>query len=83
MPQTRSRRKDLRKALVRRDRNRVIKKRAKLALRAAREAGQPTGPEVAAAYKAVDKAAKRGVLHPRTAARRKARLMKQLHAAPG
>jgi small subunit ribosomal protein S20 len=84
MPQTKSRKKDLRQAKVRQERNRVTKKTARLALRAARESGNPQGPEVVAAYKAVDKSAKAGILHPRTAARRKARLMKQLNAAkPG
>jgi len=81
MPQTKSRKKDLRKANVRRERNRVTRKTVRLALRAAREAGQVQGLELDTAYKAVDKAAKVGVLHKRTAARRKARLMRRLHAA--
>ena len=78
MPQIKSRKKDLRKARARHERNLVTKRSAKMAVRAAREAGSPEGPEVAAAYKALDKAAKAGVIHARTAARRKARLMKRL-----
>jgi ribosomal protein S20 len=50
-------------------------------VRAARELGQAEAPEVAAAYKALDKAAKTNVLHPRAAARRKSRLMKLINAA--
>ena len=81
MPQMKSRKKDLRKAEVRHERNLIKKRAARMALRAAREQGAPSAPEVAAAYKALDKAAKAGVLHPRTAARRKARLMAKLNAA--
>lgn len=79
MPQIKSRKKDLRQARARRQRNIKIKRAYRAAVRAAREAGETTGPEVAQAYKALDKAAKRHVLHPRAAARRKARLMKALH----
>jgi len=82
MPQIKSRKKDLRKARARHERNLVKKHTAKLALRAAREQATPEAPEVAAAYKALDKAAKAGVIHARTAARRKARLMAKLNAAP-
>ena len=80
MPQIKSRKKDLRKAEARHERNLVKKRTAKMALRAAKEQPSPQAPEVAAAYKALDKAAKAGVLHPRTAARRKARLMAKLNA---
>lgn len=80
MPQIKSRKKDLRQARARHQRNLRRKRAYKAAVRAARELGQPEAPEVAAAYKALDKAAKTHVLHPRTAARRKARLMKALHA---
>ena len=83
MPQIKSRKKDLRQAKARHQRNLTIKRTYKTAVRAARELGQADAPEVAAAYKALDKAAKSNVLHPRTAARRKARLMKKLNAAKG
>ena len=78
MPQIKSRKKDLRQARARHDRNVEVRRRTRLAVRAAREAGDPSGEEVAQAYKALDKAAKRGVIHPRTAARRKSRLLKRL-----
>ncbi len=79
MPQTKSRKKDLRQARARRQRNLKVKRAYRKAVRAAREAGETVGPEVSQAYKALDKAAKTHVLHPRAAARRKARLMKALH----
>ncbi len=80
MPQIKSRKKDLRQARARHQRNLGVKRAYKSAVRAARDLGQPEAPEVAAAYKALDKAAKTHVLHPRAAARRKARLMKLLNA---
>ena len=80
MPQIKSRKKDLRQAKARHQRNLTIKRTYKTAVRAARELGQADAPEVAAAYKALDKAAKAGIIHPSTAARRKARLMARLNA---
>jgi small subunit ribosomal protein S20 len=80
MPQIKSRKKDLRQAKARHQHNLGIKRAYKTAVRAARELGRPEAPEVAAAYKALDKAAKTRVLHPRAAARRKARLMKSIIA---
>jgi len=81
MPQTKSRKKDLRQARARRQRNIKIKRAYRAAVRAARQTGDAGAPEVAQAYKALDKAAKTSVLHPRAAARRKSRLMKALHRA--
>ena len=80
MPQIKSRKKDLRQARAKHQRNLGVKRAYKTAVRAARELGQPDAPEVAAAYKALDKAAKTNVLHPRAAARRKSRLMKLINA---
>jgi small subunit ribosomal protein S20 len=80
MPQIKSRKKDLRQATKRRERNVQMRRTAKQALRAAREQGSAEAPEIAAAYKALDKAAKRGALHHRTVARRKSRLMKKLQS---
>ncbi|HEY3397709.1 MAG TPA: 30S ribosomal protein S20 [Armatimonadota bacterium] len=80
MPQIKSRKKDLRQARARHDRNVSMKRTFRLAVRAAREQADPAAAEVAAAYKAIDKAAKANVLHPRAAARRKARLMKKINA---
>jgi len=42
------------------------------------ESAQAVQERMAAAYSKIDKAVKRGVLHPNTAARRKARLAKAL-----
>ena len=81
MPQIKSRKKDLRQAKARHQRNLGVKRTYKTAVRAARELGQADAPEVAAAYKALDKAAKTNVMHPRAAARRKSRLMRKLNAA--
>jgi small subunit ribosomal protein S20 len=81
MPQIKSRKKDLRQAKAKHQRNLGVKRVYKTAVRAARELGQPDAPEVAAAYKALDKAAKNNVLHPRAAARRKSRLMKVINAS--
>lgn len=79
MPQMKSRKKDLRRTRARHERNLIKKSAAKMAVRAAREQGSPDAPEVTAAYKALDKAAKTGVIHPHTAARRKSRLMAKLN----
>lgn len=69
----------------RRIRNRVFRTRARTYVKKARVS--ITSGDVAAATEAtrlavqdLDKAASRGVLHPRNAARRKSRLMKQLAA---
>jgi small subunit ribosomal protein S20 len=65
--------------------NRVYRSRARTLIKKARLA--IGGSDVAAAVEAtrqairdLDKAASRGVIHHRNAARRKGRLMKQLHA---
>ena len=65
----------------RRLRNRVFRGNARSAVKDARtslENGQETQTSVSAALSALDKAAQRGAIHPRNAARRKGRLMKQL-----
>ncbi|MCL4528597.1 MAG: 30S ribosomal protein S20 [Chloroflexi bacterium] len=65
----------------RRLRNRVFRGNARAAVKDARislENGQETQASVSAALSALDKAAQRGAIHPRNAARRKGRLMKKL-----
>ena len=64
--------------------NRVFRTRARTFVKKARQAIE--GSDLAAAREAtrlavqdLDKAASRGVIHKRNAARRKSRLMKQLH----
>ena len=86
MPQTQSRRKDIRQAEKHHARNRALKLTAKKAARAvlaAAEEGdsEQVGSALSVAYKAIDKAAKAGVIHPNTAARRKSRLAREAAAA--
>jgi small subunit ribosomal protein S20 len=67
--------------------NRDFRNRARTLVKKARKTITGNNPDVTAAEAAardairdLDKAASRGVLHPRNAARRKSRLMKQLAA---
>ena len=67
----------------RRLRNRDFRGAARTAVkdaRAALESGEKTTASVTAAIRALDIAAQKGSVHPRNAARRKGRLMKQLAA---
>ncbi len=65
---------------VRRMRNRSVKTRVKTVVKDVRQAAAENAPETADRFKvaqgAIDKAAKKGVLHKRTAARKVARLAK-------
>jgi small subunit ribosomal protein S20 len=77
--------KRIRQNAKRRVYNRVYRTRTRSFVKKAREAIQ--GSDVAKAVEAakaaiqdLDKAASRGVIHPNNAARRKSRLMKQLHS---
>jgi small subunit ribosomal protein S20 len=77
--------KRMRQAEKRRAYNRVWRTRARTFIKKARTiiGGKDLEAAREAARLAVqdlDKAASRGVIHPRNAARRKSRLMKQLHA---
>ena len=83
MANTRSAEKMIRVAERRRVRNRSIKSAVKTYIRKA-ERGITTAAEdsaalVVQAISKLDKAASKGVLHPRNAARRKSRLMKKLN----
>lgn len=85
MANTRSAEKMIRVAERRRVRNRSIKSAVKTFIRKA-ERGISTATEdstalVVQAISKLDKAASKGVLHPRNAARRKSRLMKKLNQA--
>ncbi|MDR7521091.1 MAG: 30S ribosomal protein S20 [Armatimonadota bacterium] len=66
--------KHLRKSARRRLANMAVKSRIKTLMRAA-ASSDPS--RVAAAQAALDKAARRGVIHPNTAARKKSRLMRR------
>jgi len=86
MPQIRSMKKSLRQSEKRRDRNRAWKVKGKQARRAVLDnLGTVSADETAAglreAQKVLDKMAKRGILHPNTAARRKAALAAKVAAA--
>ncbi len=67
-------RQSLRKQLM----NRVRKDAMRTALKAVRSAKKGDGKALAEAYKAIDKALKRGIIKKNTAARRKAKVAKSL-----
>ncbi|OHA49982.1 MAG: hypothetical protein A2991_00665 [Candidatus Terrybacteria bacterium RIFCSPLOWO2_01_FULL_58_14] len=80
MPITKSAKKALRQNLRRHKRNlerkRAVKDTSKGALKATQDA---RAAAISLAYKAIDKAATRGVIKKNTAARKKARLMRAIH----
>lgn len=80
MPHTRSAAKNLRKSEKRRSYNKNVKRDVKLQLKSFDVAVTAKGDvkaELQAAYKRLDKAAARGVIHPNTAARQKSQLAKR------
>ena len=83
MPHTRSARKNVRKSLKRKLRNRSVKKDIKTQLRAFDEALQGPIDELKKQYnlaaKRLDKAAARRIIHPNLAARKKSQLARALH----
>ncbi len=84
MAQTLSARKRARQNVRRADRNRPYRTRAAHAVRDARDAIEDGDPEAAgyvrAAQAALDQAARRNIVHPNAAARRKSRLVRALKA---
>lgn len=75
--------KRIRSSKRKQNRNQVARTRARGAVRHARTAiesgtAEEQAQALQAAYSALDKAAAKGVIHKRNAARRKSRLMKQL-----
>lgn len=93
MPNTRSAAKRLRQSLKRREYNRFYKSTMKTAIRKCVQTADSSQDPAAAheaytlAQQAIDKAARKGVIHPNQAARRKSRLArllarKQAAAAP-
>ena len=68
-----------------RDRNKPLRSRARTLVTKAREAidgsGDSTDQVVHSAIVSLDRAAQKGAIHPRNAARRKSRLMQQLNKA--
>ncbi|HEV2439605.1 MAG TPA: 30S ribosomal protein S20 [bacterium] len=57
-------------------RNQAIRSRVKTLLKDARAAEQPGGDALRAAISALDAAARKGIVHPNAAARKKSRLMR-------
>ena len=85
MPNIKSVIKDVKKSQERRLRNLATRSRIKTSVKKTK-AAVDEGAENAVAVlnetiSIVDKAAKRGIIHPNAAARRKSRLMKRAHAA--
>lgn len=88
MATTRSAAKRLRQSIKRRLRNQAARSAMKTAIRKCQRAAQQDPAEgwklLPAAQKAIDKAAKKGAIHPNQAARRKSRLvayLKRMEAA--
>ncbi len=86
MPHPRSASKRHRQSLRRRERNRARRGAARTAVRQARELIEGGAPEEAQtaireAASILDRAARKGVLHPNNAARRKSRLMRRFKAS--
>ena len=81
MANTRSATKRARQTLKRSQRNRSVVTRLRTMQKQARSAQTPSVNQIRALISAIDKAAKRGIIHENTANRRKARLNKALTAA--
>lgn len=86
MANTASAKKRIRSSARKRERNRVFRASARTYIKRSRnlmEQGDIEAAEEAArkACSTLDKAARKGVLHPQNAARRKSRLMKALNVA--
>ena len=86
MPNTKSAAKNLRKSRRRKARNQVVNGRARTAVKKARKlikAGQveEAREAIRVAQSNLDKAAQKGVIHKKNAARRKARLNQMLNKA--
>jgi len=84
MANTKSALKRIRTSEKRRERNQAVKSATRTYVKKARSAlthdAAQSSADVLAAISALDKAAKKGVIHRNNAARRKSRLMKQLNA---
>ncbi len=77
---TRGAKKAHRQALRKREMNIARKSAVRLAIKAARVASRGDKATLALAYKAIDKALKRGIIKKNTAARRKAKVSRLLKA---
>lgn len=73
---TKSALKRMRQTVKRTARNRAVRSRIKTLLKRARTATSPSADAVRAAVSALDSAARKGIIHPNTAARKKSRLLR-------
>lgn len=80
MPRIKSAKKRLRQSRARTDRNKTQRSQLRTAVKKARTAGAPDAAEVKAAEKLLDRAGRKRLIHPNTAARQKSRLAKALKA---
>lgn len=77
MPIIKSAKKALRQSIKRQAKNKLIKQKIKTVLKDARAlAANKKNPDLSLIYKAIDKAAKKGILKPNTASRKKSRIAK-------
>ncbi len=67
-------------AVKRTARNQAVRSRVKTLVKKVREAGTASSEDLRAAIRALDAAARKGILHPNTAARKKSRLMRRVAA---
>ena len=67
-----------RQAVKRTARNQSVRSRIKTLVKQARQASAGSAPEVLAAIREIDSAARKGILHPNAAARSKSRLVRHL-----
>lgn len=70
-----------RQAVARTARNQAVRSQLKTLVKKAREAGATSADDLRAALRALDSAARKGVVHRNAAARKKSRLMKRVARA--
>jgi small subunit ribosomal protein S20 len=68
-----------RQAVKRTARNQSVRSRIKTLVKQARQASTGSAPEVLAAVREIDAAARKGIVHPNAAARSKSRLMRHFN----
>ena len=78
---TKSGLKRMRQTAVRTARNQAVRSQLKTLVKKAREVGATSTDDLRAALRALDSAARKGVVHRNTAARKKSRLMKRVARA--
>jgi small subunit ribosomal protein S20 len=81
MANTKSAAKRSRQSLMRADQNRNVRTRLRTLQKRVRGAAKPDTEQIRTLISALDKAAKRGIIHRNAADRRKARLNRQLTGA--